>query len=402
LLIPLPFPSQADEALPTYVSVLLVCGDGWTDQLSGEICDPGDPPSIPVDVGTTTCANFNDAYGHPFTSGNLGCSDTCDAFVISNCYSCGNNSKELAEQCDGNDLGSQTCITMGFVGGSLTCTINCLINTANCETRESEGGLPGGGSSGGSAGGTTGYKPGEAEQQATKVIMRGKAYSDADVHILVDGKVIGIVRSDSKADFYFETTDIEPGIASFGFWSEDKLGLKSTLLTITFRIISRAVTTITGIYIAPSIDVDKKSVKQGEDIKIYGQTVPETQVNIHINSAKEFIETTNSKKSGDWEFLFNTAPLIEDFHIAKALFQLESSGNIIQSGFSRSVSFYVGKIGGSPECPNGDLNKDGRVNLTDFSILLYYWGTDNACADQNQNGVVDLVDFSIMMYYWTG
>jgi hypothetical protein len=33
---------------------------------------------------------------------------------------------------------------------------------------------------------------------------------------------------------------------------------------------------------------------------------------------------------------------------------------------------------------------------------MYYWGTDNECADQNQNGIVDLVDFSIMMYYWTG
>jgi len=42
------------------------------------------------------------------------------------------------------------------------------------------------------------------------------------------------------------------------------------------------------------------------------------------------------------------------------------------------------------------------VNITDFSILLYWWGTDNACADQNHNGTVDLIDFSIMMYYWTG
>ena len=66
------------------------------------------------------------------------------------------------------------------------------------------------------------------------------------------------------------------------------------------------------------------------------------------------------------------------------------------------MSFHVGRIGGEAACPNADLNKDGRVNLTDFSILLYYWGTDNACADQNQNGIVDLVDFSIMMFYWTG
>jgi len=54
------------------------------------------------------------------------------------------------------------------------------------------------------------------------------------------------------------------------------------------------------------------------------------------------------------------------------------------------------------ECAGADLNHDGRVNITDFSILLYYWGTNNACADQNHDGTVDLTDFSIMMFYWTG
>ncbi|MCD4762270.1 hypothetical protein K8R32_04915, partial [bacterium] len=178
--------------------------------------------------------------------------------------------------------------------------------------------------------------------------------------------------------------------------------LKSTLLTLTFRIISGAVTTITGVYIAPTIEVDKKSVIQGESVTIYGQTVPETEVHVHIHSEEKFIEQTNSEDSGSWQLVFDTDPLDEDFHIAKALFQIEADGNIIKSGFSKSVSFYVGRIGGEAACPEADLNKDSSVNLTDFSILLFYWLTDNACADQNQNGTVDLIDFSIMMFYWTG
>jgi hypothetical protein len=393
---------SAAEDLPTYVSILLICGDGFAEHISGEVCDPGDPPLLAADVGTSTCVNFNDNNGDPFTSGTLGCNSICTDYATSSCYSCGNDHKEEIESCDGDDFGGASCISFGFESGTLHCMANCQINTANCVARENQGGYPGSGRSGGSAGGASGFLPGTLESQETKVIMKGKSYPDSDVHILVDGKVVGIVRSDPKADFYFETSDVTPGIASFGFWSEDKLGLKSTLLTLTFRVISRAVTTITGIYIAPSIEVDKKSVKQGENIKIYGQTIPETKVNIHINSDEEIIQQTNSKGTGDWELVFNTAPLAEDFHTAKALFELETSGNVIKSGFSRSVSFAVGKIGGSAVCPNADLNKDGRVNLTDFSILLYYWGTDNACADQNQNGVVDLVDFSIMMYYWTG
>jgi hypothetical protein len=48
------------------------------------------------------------------------------------------------------------------------------------------------------------------------------------------------------------------------------------------------------------------------------------------------------------------------------------------------------------------LNADKKVNLTDFSILLYNWGTKNPCADQNHDGNVNLIDFSIMMFNWTG
>ena len=48
----------------------------------------------------------------------------------------------------------------------------------------------------------------------------------------------------------------------------------------------------------------------------------------------------------------------------------------------------------------GDLNNDGFVNLTDFSILLFYWNTSNANADINGDGIVNLTDFSIMLFHW--
>ncbi|MCU0678852.1 MAG: dockerin type I repeat-containing protein [Planctomycetes bacterium] len=393
---------RAQSFIPTTVEIRLVCGDGYAEHLSGEFCDPGEPPLVPPDVGTSTCADFNDIFGNPYLSGDLTCLSDCTAYWTVNCYNCGNGYKEPAEECDSADLGGLSCIGLGYRGGTLSCLISCRISTINCEAAEEPGGTPGAGSGGGAAGGATGYQPGSLGEQVTKVVMRGKSYPNADVHILADGKVIGIVTTDAKADFYFETSEISPGVVSFGFWSEDQAGLKSTLLTLTLRVISRAVTTISGVYISPTIEIDKKSVRQGEGIRIYGQTVPETEVHVHINSEQEFVEQVSSQADGGWELPFDTTPLEEDFHLAKALFQVNVEGNVIQSGFSRAVSFYVGQVGGEAVCPEADLNGDGRVNLTDFSILLYYWGTDNACADQNQNGVVDLVDFSIMMYYWTG
>jgi uncharacterized membrane protein YgcG len=50
-----------------------------------------------------------------------------------------------------------------------------------------------------------------------------------------------------------------------------------------------------------------------------------------------------------------------------------------------------------------DINGDGKVNLVDFSILLYNWGRPKISkVDLNGDNVVDLRDFSIMLYWWTG
>lgn len=396
---------NASEFLPTYVEVLVSCGNGIIEISNAEVCDPGEPPLVPIDVGTTTCAIYNDIFGNPFLQGDLGCLADCSDYESYSCFTCGNLYKEPAEGCDNNDFGSKTCTSLGFKGGSLLCTSDCRINTTNCIASESEGGpsSDGGTTSGGASGVSSGFNPGSETEIVTKVILKGKAYPNVDVHILIDGVVIGIVRTDAKADFYFESSEVTPGINSFGFWAMDSDNLKSTLLTLTFRVTSGAVSTISGIYISPTINIDKNSVKQGEAVRIFGQTVPETEVHVYIHSEEEFVEQTNSYSSGNWELVFNTTPLSEEFHTAKALFQVATTdNNIIKSGFSRSVSFHIGKVGGTAPCPEADLNHDGRVNLTDFSILLFHWGTDDACADQNQNGTVDLIDFSIMMYYWTG
>ena len=49
-------------------------------------------------------------------------------------------------------------------------------------------------------------------------------------------------------------------------------------------------------------------------------------------------------------------------------------------------------------------NVDGRVDLVDFSTLIFWFNKPNAPShiDCNGDGKADLTDFSIMAYYWTG
>ncbi len=50
-----------------------------------------------------------------------------------------------------------------------------------------------------------------------------------------------------------------------------------------------------------------------------------------------------------------------------------------------------------------DFNGDGRVDIVDLSILLYYYNEPPKvkCYDLNGNGLVDFPDVSILMFYWT-
>jgi hypothetical protein len=45
---------------------------------------------------------------------------------------CGNGTRETGEECDGGDLGGETCQSLGYESGSLGCGSDCRFDTSNC------------------------------------------------------------------------------------------------------------------------------------------------------------------------------------------------------------------------------------------------------------------------------
>ncbi|OGY89434.1 MAG: hypothetical protein A2927_03105 [Candidatus Komeilibacteria bacterium RIFCSPLOWO2_01_FULL_45_10] len=311
---------------------------------------------------------------------------------------CGDGEMGGTEECDDDDFNGETCSSQGFTSGSLDCTDACELDTSGCRS----GGTPGGGSPGGGCGGYI-------APTVTGINLSGKAYPKSSVTILKDAQVAATTAADSNANFQVSLSGLSAGTYIFSVYSEDNKGRRSNLLTFPVSITTGTVTTIAGIFIPPTIDVDKSEVKRGDDIVILGQSVPQADMVISVNSEEEFFAKTISDKSGLYLYNFDTVALELGNHNTKSK---ASIGNQSVSSWSYLVNFRVGSknvLKTQLGVLKGDLNGDGKVNLVDFSIAAYWYKQYLSDAFKvmekerlNTDGKVDLVDFSIMAYYWTG
>ena len=303
---------------------------------------------------------------------------------------CGNNIQETGEQCDGLDLGGASCVSQGFAAGTLSCAALCTFNTSACT---SDGGGGGGG----------GFVP----PLVTGVIFSGRAYPQSSVTLLKDAQIAATTIAGADANFQISISGLSAGNYIFSVYGEDSKGRRSSLLTFQVSVTQGAITSVTGIFIAPTIAVDKSTVKHGDNIAIFGQSAPEGEITIAVNSEEEFFVKTTADDGGVYLYNFDTAVLEMGEHFTKSKTAL--NGEI--SSFGQAVSFAVGtettdKDTGADECSKTktDLDCDGRINLVDFSIMAYWYGRSSPPSniDLNSDNKIDLIDFSIMAYYWTG
>lgn len=260
--------------------------------------------------------------------------------------------------------------------------------------------------SSGGGGGGGGGGPSPSISGAT-VVFRGKAYPSSNITLLKDAQVAAIGVAGEDANFEFTLSGLTPGTYNFGVWAEDYKGNRSITLQFQISVTANASMVVSGIFIAPTISVDKIEVVQGEPLNILGQSAPSSTISVFIGSAQQLVKKTGSDSSGAWLYKFDTSEVDMGDHGARAT--AAKSGDI--STFSQTVAFKVGTrtvYASTKKCPiKGDFNGDCRVNLVDFSMLAYWYKRPLTKAaalrfDLNGDGKVDLIDFSIVAYYWTG
>jgi cysteine-rich repeat protein len=364
-------PISAFARTATTTIIVSICNNAIID--GGEVCDDG---------------LFNTgAYGS--TTATRHCNAVCSGFGP---Y-CGDGVFQAlySEQCDDGNA----------VNGDL-CTDQCVqesppVSTTTPPTPPPPPPVPSGG--GGGGGLFTGAIPVRAQ---TRVILEGKAYPNSSINVLKDGQLVGVVQSDGNADFSYEATNMTAGPTTFGFWANDSRGVRSITYTTTFQVTQNAVTTVSNVFLPPTLDLKTKKVTLGALVEAFGATAPLAKVSLFLDKEKNARTVATSTGAGLWSAMIPTDDVADEaFHAVKAMFELFGSGAQSKSGYSQAVNFYVG-LRDARAFKTGDLNGDGKVNLVDFSILLFHWNTDHDIADLNSDGKVNLTDFSILLFNWTG
>ncbi len=350
--------SSSSGVVATTTLIISICGNG--------IVDPGEE-----------CDNPDDTGAYSTTIAGRQCTPQCTWAPY-----CGDGilQTQFGEQCDdGNNEDGDFC--------SADCKLIIPPGTGGA------GSSGGGGSAGGSF----------EEMGPTRISVSGLSYPNQTVNILLDNSPVGSVTANSAGRFSF-TTEAEPGVASMGFWATDSFGTRSVTFNTTFDVTQGAITNLNSIMLPPTLRIDNPEANPGDVINISGQALPNVTVEVQVGEGRA-VERVTADDSGSWSLSYNTAGLAPSAYSVRARYSLNTGTALAtESGYSRTVQLFLG-VDGATISP-ADLNRDGRVNLIDFSILVFWWGTDGGNsdppADINGDGTVGLADFSILLFNWTG
>ncbi|MEA3272149.1 MAG: dockerin type I repeat-containing protein [Patescibacteria group bacterium] len=249
---------------------------------------------------------------------------------------------------------------------------------------------PSGGGGGGGGGGSI--------TRAAGIELHGWAQPRAMVTIKRDGNTAATLLADENAKFQTKITGLDSGFYDFSIFSTDNTGINSVTLNFKLEMEKNTITRLTGLYIPPTIDISEKILALREPLFVYGQTVPFAKVNLLLEPGK-IEHQTPTDVDGKWSIWINT----DNLKIKK--YSIKPKGELTAGKESKyGMAMYFEIVPQKEIHKHADINCDGIVNITDFSILLYWWGrTDFFSAprvDINKDGQINLIDFSIMLYWW--
>lgn len=275
-----------------------------------------------------------------------------------------------------------------------------------------------------------------------EVVFSGRTCPSGQVYLLQNGTLAGSAPSLANGIFQISVEDILAGDYVFGLYSIDSENVQSSTTNISVTVSQGTITLVSGILLTPTLKANKTEVERGDTIVISGQSAPTCSVDLDIDNGFILVPLV-AGGDGVFFYIFNPSTLLVGTHEVKATATCFGSN----SGDSRTIEFELKEkpSGGGTATPDGsdvtsppggevvppaeeddgnvtdedsedmaqsegdfcsktDLNDDGRTNIIDFSILLFWYNKQHVPGqvDFNNDSEVNLTDFSIQVYCWTG
>lgn len=313
---------------------------------------------------------------------------------------------------EGNGTGSGNSGTgSGSGGGGQTGASNGQAPILGGSSGTGGSGGGGGGGSGGVTGPTAGggfentdapYRSGDG-----RVTISGYTSPRTDLVVLVDGREAQRQKSDNQGKYEVILDEIARGVYTFGIYALDPAQNKSSTFSTSFTVSGARTSALSNINIAPTLKVSPDPVNPGAVLTVTGYSLPNANITLEnekdgSSSGKQQL-TATTDSSGSFSVAIETNNFSNGTYKVRA--KAEQTQGLIKTNYSAYTFYGVGQAAVRPT--SADLNRDGKVNLVDFSILLFWWGTPNGgtsdpSADINGDTKVNLVDFSILLFNWTG
>ncbi|MCK9361143.1 dockerin type I domain-containing protein [Patescibacteria group bacterium] len=144
--------------------------------------------------------------------------------------------------------------------------------------------------------------------------------------------------------------------------------------------------------VVPTVKLDSIRVAKGQPLEVSGYASLHTRIELSIDN--KVVRTTFPNPDSSYAFSLDTTSLALGGHSAKVLQKFDDG---IASDYSLQRSFSVTTLASL----DGDLNGDGRVDISDWSAFLAKWQSEDNDerleADVNKDGKTDIEDFSIFV-----
>jgi hypothetical protein len=308
---------------------------------------------------------------------------TVDIFAI--VPGCGNGFIESTEECDGVNLGGSSCAALGFDSGTVTCSSVCTLVTTSCLLKTQ------------SSSNATRLSGKTRDVPATNIIVAGLAAPQMSITLLKDGQRVGSGVVKPNGEFQITVSGMASGMYTMQVVGETVTGEYIRSKTFPIRVVADSTTKVSYVYLPAIGSVSETDV----EYVVRGMSLPLSTVTIW---------------QGDTALPYSASVGIDgmyEIRIPKTVFPAPTTVTIMTERDTiktTSESFVIATKEEAPvtaadDCSLPfDITGDCRANVIDFVIARSWFlkQVQDDSFDYNKDGKLDLVDFSIMAFHWTG